>query len=215
MFERNIEASGGRAVIEKIDSLRVAGSMTIAAMGMTATMEMVLVHPDKFYMKQVLPGMGEVFQVIDGDSGWAQDPMQGFRKMGAEELKAMSGQYEGARDALEYETLFSSATALPETSFDGVAVVPLELVSAETGEAETRYYSKETGLLARMESVANMGPMGRLKVTVSLSDYRKHAFGIMYPHRTVVMNSAMTVEMAMETVEVNGTVDPALFLPPQ
>ncbi len=215
VFERNIEGLGGRALIETVDSLRLSGSMSIAAMRMTATMEMVVAHPDKLYVKQDLPGMGEVVQVIDGDTGWAQDPMQGFRKMGKEEVAALRSQYDGVRDALEYESRFSSAEALPEVSIDGVALTPLRLVSAASGETETRYFSKETGRLERMEALADMGAMGRLNVSVSLSDYRELAFGIFYPHRTVVATAAMTIEIVAEEAEVNGAVDAALFLPPQ
>ena len=214
IFERYIQASGGRERIESIDSLRMSGTMTIPAMGMNATMTTTLVYPDKGYTKQVIPGMGEFVQAYDGAKGWAQDPMQGFRQLSPEEIDATKGQQGGVREVLEYESKYASATVMPDADVDGKPVSVLKVVVAETGKEETHYYSKDTGYLCRIEMVAEMGTMGEMPVTMTLSDLSEHE-GLVFPQKISVTNPAMTIEMHFDTFEVNPSVEPSLFLPPQ
>ena len=85
LLERYAAASGGAAV-QKINSRVMAGSIEVLTYGLTGTFEQYTKAPGRQVSISDLSGFGKVIQCSDGRNGWAADPQQGVREMGAAEL---------------------------------------------------------------------------------------------------------------------------------
>lgn len=213
VLEASIEASGGHDTLSSIKSTRLKGTFSISAMGMSGSSEIVHAYPDKVYTVQELPGLGRMEQAYDGESGWARDPMQGFRLLSEREIATLK-QNEGLADMLDFESKYSAGELLPEAEVDGAAATVLKLTSADSGEEETHYYSKETGLLVRLDTVADMGPMGRLPASMTIKAYGEQA-GVRYPSEMEMTNAGMLINMVFESLEVNPEIDDSIFAAPE
>lgn len=213
VLDRSVEALGGRERIGEIDSTRLTGTFTIPAMGMSGNMVLVQVNPDKVYSMQDLPGLGQMIQVCDGDSGWAQDPMQGFRVLSAPEIATLK-QNESLRELLDLDSLYNSGSVSGTATLNGEEVVILKLESKISGEMETHYYSTADGLLKKKETMADMGPMGKMPATMVVKSYRSEG-GVSYPAEMEAINAGLSVQLVFETLELNPEIDPSLFKAPQ
>ncbi len=213
VLEANIEASGGRDVISAIQSSRLKGTLSIPAIGMNGTTEMVMKSPDKLYVAQEIPGMGKMVQAYDGEVGWANDPMQGFRRLSEGEIASLK-QNDNFSDMLAYDEVYSVGEKLADADVEGQPASVLRLVSAETGLEQTCYYSKETGLLLRMDMLVDMGPMGQLPASMTIKSYNTQE-GISFPAVMEMSNAGMVIHMTFDSLDINMDVDDSLFTAPQ
>ncbi|MBC2607375.1 hypothetical protein [Pelagicoccus albus] len=212
VLEANLEASGGREALEAIKSSRLKGTLAIEAMNMTGSSMVVQAYPDKIYSEQVLPGLGTMTQGYDGEIGWANDPMQGFRYLGEAEIAALK-QNESFSDILDFESSFSSGELLPDEEVRGEPAAVLKLVSAATELPETRYYSKESWLLLRVDTIA-VSPMGEIKAVMDFLEYGNQD-GIVYPTRMELNNMGVIIVITFDSLELNPAIDESIFSAPQ
>lgn len=213
VLETSIEASGGREAIGAIKSSRLKGTFAISAMGMSGSTEIVHVYPDKVYTVQELSGLGRMEQGFDGETGWARDPMQGVRLLSEGEVATLM-QNESIAAMLDFESTYSSGELLPEAEVNGSAASVVKLVAAETGDTQTHYYSKESGLLVRLEMIADMGPMGKIPASMNITDYAQQE-GIAYPAKMEMTNAGMQISMTFDSLEINPEIDDSVFSVPQ
>ena len=78
IFDRYIEASGGRDAFEKITSRVSTGTVEITALGITGTAELDEQAPGRSSLIIDAPGLGIMQKTFDGSRAWLQDPLQGF-----------------------------------------------------------------------------------------------------------------------------------------
>ncbi|MDQ8186306.1 hypothetical protein [Pelagicoccus sp. SDUM812002] len=213
VLDANIKASGGRDRIAAIQSSRLKGTMAIPAIGMNGTTEMVMKAPDKLYVAQEIPGMGKMVQAYDGDTGWANDPMQGFRLLSEGEIASLK-QNDNFSDMLAYDEVYSSGEKLPDAMVDGQSAHVVKLVAAATGLEQTCYYSKDTGLLVRMDMLVDMGPMGQLPASMIVKSYHTQD-GISFPAAMEMTNAGMNINMTFDSLEINLEIEDSLFAAPQ
>lgn len=213
VLDASVEASGGSEALASVKSSRLKGSFSVAALGMTASMTVLQAQPDKIYIAQDLPGFGKIEQCFDGKIGWAKDPMQGFRHLSEGEIATLK-QNESFAEMLDYDAAYSSGVLLESSEVDGAAVSVLKLTDAVTGEEETHYYSKESGLLLRMDTIADMGPMGKLPATMYVKAYGDQG-GVKYPSLIEMTNAGVLISLTFESLELNPELDDSLFAAPQ
>lgn len=213
VLDANIEASGGRDLIASIESSRLKGNIAIPAIGMTGTTELSMKSPGKLYVAQEIPGMGKMVQAFDGTTGWANDPMQGFRLLSEGEISSLK-QNDSFSDMLNYNEVYSSGELLADADVDGQATSVLKLIAAETGLEQTCYYSKESGLLLRMDMIVDMGPMGKLPASMKIKSYN-HQDGVSFPGEMEMTNAGMVISMTFESLEINLNIEDSLFAAPQ
>lgn len=213
VLEANIVASGGHELIASIESSRIKGSLAIPAIGMSGTTELSMKAPNKLYIAQELPGVGKMVQAYDGEVGWASDPMQGFRHLSEGEIAALK-QNDSFSDMLNYEEVYSSGEMLADADVDGQATSVVKLISMETGLEQTCFYSKESGLLLRMDMIADMGPMGKLPASMLIKSYNVHD-GVSFPAVMEMTNAGMVIKMTFDSLEINVDLADSLFAAPQ
>lgn len=213
ILEKSIEATGGREKLEKIKSSRMLAEFTMSGMGVSGTSEIVHAYPNKIYIIQRIEGLGEIIQAFDGEKGWAQDPMQGFRMLSDVEVAALK-QNESITEALNYDDTYEGGEVLGEESVDGVAVWKVKLVDANTQNEETHYYAKESGRLLKVELEVDMGPMGKVPAVMKISKYSEQD-GIAYPSEMEMSNAGMVINLTFNELELNPVVEDSLFAAPQ
>lgn len=93
IFEKYLEASGGKSAFEKLTSRVSTGTVEITALGLTGTAELDEQAPNKSSLIIDAPGLGVMQRTFDGSRAWLQDPLQGFIRFtgsGLEMVKADS-----------------------------------------------------------------------------------------------------------------------------
>ncbi|MGB0370578.1 MAG: hypothetical protein ACPGN3_04450 [Opitutales bacterium] len=208
VIDRVIEASGGKAKLETLISLEAFYDIEMPGAGMTFTSKVVLKHPDLVYMEQNIPAAGVVKQGYNGTIGWASDPIQGDRQLSEGEVKELTRDT-SPQAVLRWKEKYSIRSVEAETATE----VTLKLQESVSVPAQTWVFSKKTWLPISLDTIADMGPTGKLPMKMYFSDYRT-VEGTMVPYLTRIENPAFQFNMKLRTFRYNVDVDPKLFEPP-
>lgn len=206
IIDRHLEATGGRKVFEKQNSVAIKGSISIPANGMTGTVAISAARPNKTLVNSTIAGIGEVSEGFDGTVAWSMNPMTGPMLATGEELaqKAFDADFDRSLGiAQKYEAM----KTIEKTTFEGRPVYRLEL-TRKMGGTDIEFYDVETGLKAG-SIIERTNPMGKISATTALSDYKK--FGdTLQPTVMKQTVSGVQIITTFTSVEFNK-VDPAMF----
>lgn len=170
VLEKWIDASGGRAALEKIRSRVAKGTLELVNMGITnISFELKGKAPNKQVSKAEVEGYGTRRDGFDGKVAWEEQPGgAASEKKGSELARAQ-------RSAVFHRELKFRETyeriRVKERSTVGKAAVYLVEATPQGGDPELFYFDVETGLLLRQDSVAEL-PSGRGTLEVYFEDYR-------------------------------------------
>lgn len=158
-----VDAVGGKANIAKVKSVVKKGQFLLIDMGMSAVLESTK-SGDNFKYKIEIEGMGEITQAITDGTTWQLHFMEGDSVLEGEKADAVVQQ---ADDFvwMNWKNYFASAEVTGEDGGD----IKVVFKPKADGEDTTAYFSKETGLLSKMESV---GPDGS-PATMTFSEYKE------------------------------------------
>lgn len=214
IIDKNIAALGGADKIAAVKTVQYDQSMSIMGMDMTAKSTIVVGQSSRNDMSV----MGQkITQVIDGDKGWAINPMQGGsapQAMPDDQVKMQKGN--------TYLVGTDLATAKAQK-------YPVELVGKEKMDAKDVYNLKVT----RPEGVANYYvdattyQVTGMKATVSMQGQSgevkmqyggyKTIEGLTIPSTIELNSPAMpgAVTMTLSNMVFNPKVDPSIFAMPK
>ena len=169
LYNRYVEATGGRAVLQRTSSRHIWGRFEVAAQGISGPIEMLSAHPMKMLTKIEIPGMGSVASGLNGETGWMMNPAMGpmlIEGLALDQLK----QQADVQALLEPGKYVTSRQTTGEAEHGGK---PCWLVTVTTKWKEnySECYDKATGLLSatiRKQST----PMGELETTTQYLDYK-------------------------------------------
>jgi carboxyl-terminal processing protease len=153
IVERFVEASGGRAALEKLSTRVSKGTFTGTQMGVaiTGTVEIVEAAPARSVTRIDVPGLGEIRQGFTGEYGYEQVPMIGFRRYEGAETEAV-------RRAADFHWRTNLRTLYPKMSLRGTEKVGDAEAHVVEAWAEGRhspsllFFDVKTGLLVRRDS---------------------------------------------------------------
>jgi len=211
-FEKMIAATGGREKILSLETIKMEVNMSMPAMGMSMNGTFIRKAPNLFYVEQEVPGMGTVKTAYDGETGWSVMPMQGFRKLGEAEL-AQQIEEQDIHAELKYAERYESAEVAGTEMIDGVEHTVVKAVRKRNSTEDIIYFSSETGLMRRISTIADSGPMGSIPVEMEVMAYSE-VDGFHLPAKIEVKNPAMNMNMEFKNFEFNGDIDGAVFSPP-
>jgi hypothetical protein len=77
IFDRHVEASGGRKAVEKIKSREIAATLTMPALGMTGELLIQAKAPNLYFSRVSIEGVGTFLDGFDGKIAWTDNPMMG------------------------------------------------------------------------------------------------------------------------------------------
>ncbi len=206
-----IQATGGKAVIEKATSRQAKGSFEMTAMGLKGGFEMFAKAPDKFLMKMDVPGFGPVQEGFDGTVAWSQNPAQGLREKSGVELAFTKRSSQFYRD-LRLKELYPKMEVKGVEKVGEKDVYHVEAIPAEGGP-EQWYFDKASGLMIRF--IVDMeGPQGKVTITTDVEDYKGLETGGKIPMLLRQKIGSMEMHLRIEDVKVNVAIDEAIFRKP-
>ncbi len=209
ILAKHIEASGGRAALERVTSIVASGTLSVPDAGVSGSIELYAKAPNRMAAYVDIGGMQQA-EAYDGAVAWSNDPQNGLRiKAGAELADARTSAM--FNKELRMKELYPTMTVVgrePAGSGDAWVVV----ATPAEGTPIRMYFAVDTWLLVR-QIVTRETPMGPLEVDVTLDDYRvvdgvKRAFTI---RQSTSMFSAV---IQLTEIKHNPAIDDAVFKKP-
>lgn len=213
ILAKNIEAMGGKAALEKVNTRVLKFKMESEAIGASEG-EIFAKAPNKQRTQIELSSSGTISEGFDGSIAWAQSPWQPLREKTGDELAKTK------RDA-EFHRELKLKSIYPDLAYKGTEKAGDEevyvLESKPSASSKERFYiSTKTGLVVRQDSEFE-GGQGQVALSLLAQDYK--AFdGIKYPTQVKLKVSAggQDFEFTMKILEVkhNVTIEDTKFAKP-
>ena len=210
IIEKSINATGGKAAIEKITSRVTKGTIEISAMGLKGSTESYTKAPNKTLNSITIEGIGQFKQGYDGKTAWADDPVQGLRELTGAELALVKRDSE-IMGELKFKQLYPKSVVKGITKVGSRDAYIVEATPTE-GSPETFYFDTETGLLLRRDFVLESA-QGTFATETYLEDYKK-VDGVMVPHTVRQTNQVTSFTIKITEVAHNVPIDDAKFVKP-
>lgn len=206
LHARHVQAMGGADMIKKHAMLHITGNFEIPAQGISGTMEIWSIAPDKMVTVQDIPGVGAMKSGYDGTVAWQINPMTGASVLTGKQLDQLKQQAD-LHAVLNTDKYIQSMETVEKTSFDAKDAYKVKVVT-RTGEEYFEFYDATTGLNVGMTRNIE-SQMGPIEATTMIGDY-KDVDGQLVPMK--MRQSAMGMEsiIVFNKVEFTG-VDPTLF----
>ncbi len=178
LMEAHNTAAGTRAALDKHTSIQMAATMSMPAMGMEASMEVLRAKPNKFVQKMVIGQIGEVLTGFDGTVAWTTNPMMGAQLIQGEQLASIKSNadfFSNMQDPSNY----SKAETVELTDFEGRKCYKVRLT--RDGRDGFEYFDAQTGLLAGFSGTvqSSQGPIEATTVFTEWGDFG----GIKFPKK--------------------------------
>ncbi len=170
VLDKYIEATGGKAALEKPKNRVIKGTIEIVSAGIKGDMTSYAAAPNKLYVEIDLPGLGKIQEGFDGNVAWTDNPNTGPRiKEGAEKDTTLRRADFNA--AINWQKHFKKVECVGEEMVEGKPSYKLAMTTMDD-QVKTQYFDKGTGLLVK-SSGTEKTPMGDIEVESVVSDYRK------------------------------------------
>jgi hypothetical protein len=209
IVDKYVEAIGGRAAVARHKQRRVVTEMTMPAMGLTMTADLLTASPNKMLLKMDAPGMGNMSSGYDGTVAWSNNPMQGPRVLDGQELQEAIRQSD-FESGLDYARSYRMET-IGEMAVGGRPCWNVKMTHITTGLEMQNCFDKENALLVRT-SMKSQSAMGEMQVDVTMSEY-KDFDGIKMPTRSVTSMGGQEMTSVIKSVS-HAPIDPSVFAPP-
>lgn len=137
--------------------------------GVEGDVEMLQARPNLMRLRMTIPGVGEIQSGYDGEVAWSLNPLTGPMLLQGKALEQTRA--DADFDAvLHDEQQFSSIETVERTTFEGRSAYKVRAVR-RNGDEDFELYDTETGLQLGA-IVTRESPMGPVKTTVVMSDYK-------------------------------------------
>ncbi len=209
LLAQSVEAVGGQSTLDTVKSFHLEGTIGAPKQNLTGKVETWWKGGD-FYMVQTIPGLGINRSGKKGDVIWAEEPINGLRKLEGKEAE----QHMWASSLLltaDWDQFFDEARTTAERMIEGKKVYDIEL-SAKSGATLTVTLDANTHLMVE-QSFQVHSPLGSMPVTIRSTDYRD-VDGMKIPYKQVTDASLMELTQELTVVELNATVDESTFAMP-
>lgn len=209
LLAKSVDAVGGKAKLESVKSFHLEGTIGAPKQNISGKVETWWKGGD-FYMVQTIPGLGINRSGKKGDLIWAEEPINGLRKLEGKEAE----QHMWASSLLltaDWREFFTTAKTVKERDIEGKKAYDIEL-SAESGAVLTVTIDATNHLMVE-QSFKVFSPLGSMPVTIRSTDYRD-VDGMKIPYKQVTDASLMELTQELNVVELNTEVDEANFAMP-
>jgi len=207
LMDKFVEITGGAEAFKKIKSMEMKG--TYEMMGINASITMYRMSPNLLLSVIDIPGMDKMLTGFDGANAWTYSAIMGpaiLSDAAAEDIIEEATLNESWRDK------YTAATTKGTDLVEDAVCYKVEL-TRKKGAPHTVYFSKDTGLMVKQESVSD-SPMGKVPATSMIKDYRKVG-DVTLPFKTVANQMGQTVTIAFTEVKVNVDIPKSKFDPPK
>ena len=204
VIDRYVNALGGKVAIDKVDSYKIVGEMSM--MGQKIEVTQAFKKPNLTSMVMSMGGMPIQKIVFDGKKV-KMSGMQGEQEFTeGEQFEAMTSDV-GLCPEMSYVKNGYELTVNGVEQVDGKDVYALKVVKGKKTAIE--YYEVESGL--KVKTVATVeGPQGEMQQVSEYSDY-KEVDGVKFPYSLKQSAGGMAMNTTVNSIEVNQAIDNSLF----
>lgn len=215
VLDRAIKATFGDRM--NIKSLRTEVSLEMPAQGMRMNV-LSEISEGKMSAVVTIPGLGEMRNGYDGKVGWSFSEFTGPAIQEGAELEQTKRQADIYSD-VHWDRYFSSVSYAGEEEAENiegkmVATHVLEFTPKDGSAPERRFFSKETGLLVRMEGIVAGQGGAMVPMATRLGDYRE-VDGMMVPFLTLAQAGPNQLRSETKKVVVNPEIPASAFELPE
>ena len=212
VFNRFIEASGGRTAVEKRHNEVQKGSVEFSAQGIKGTIAVYEAAPDKNRAIIEITGVGKIESGANGEVAWENSILQGPRiKQGQERIEALRDSVFNA--VLFWQKLYEKVETVGSETVEGHDCFKL-LLTPKDGHSTSEYYDKKTGLLVKTQAT-RASAMGEVNGEIVYDDYRKDG-DMVNPHKLTERFAGQEFQVHVQTAETNVELPAGIFdVPPE
>ncbi len=210
VIAKHIEAKGGKARWDSVESMRLTGDFT--AFSLVHPFTLTRARGDRYLMDHML---GDKLAIIgnDGKKAWWENHWfgEGAAEIGGADLPVIAREVDFATPFFEIAEKGHKVELIGESEYEGFPTIAIKLTRADESE-ETWHLDPETYLeFARTSPGSDFGRA--LEQRTIFDDFRK-VDGIMLAHYVESQWYTRDRVMVVENVELNPTVDEAMFRMP-
>lgn len=206
LFKNHLEVTGGEAAWKDRRSMMTTGTISVPSVGLTGTVTVYAMDPDRMVMTIEMPGIGLTRAGFDGTTGWSMDPMRGPAIMEPSQVEDLKREAHIQRDA-DLARDPGDAEVIDLVDFYGTPAWQVR-VKPKGGSPTMHYYAKETGVQIGMQ-MTTLTQMGPIPVVMSMQKYQDFD-GVKMPSKVVTSMMMQSQEITTDKVEWNK-VDAAVF----
>ena len=212
LVAKNLEAKGGGAALNAIQTIRFEGRMLVNQGQIELIYTQTMKRPGKVRSDAVLQGMTLV-QAYDGTSGWKIYPCQGRKdpeKMSADESKSMIEDAEIGGPLVDWKAQGKTVTYFGTEDVEGTAAHKLQVVRKN---GDTSYVYLDPDHFLEIRIIAQRVEQGaKIEVETDLGEYEKVS-GVFFPFSIESGGKGSTdkQKIVIEKGEANIPVDDAIF----
>ena len=201
VLDNFVKVTGGKSAHMKMKTRIIGTELEILGIGAKMAITVYEKAPNRNYILTESDMFGKNESGVNGDVAWRLSAMMGPEIVEDETRSAALREAAFYRD-VEWRKLYKEAKCVGTEEIDGKTCYKIELTPSE-GNPETRYYEKDSGLLARSDTTLK-GAMGEMNVSTSYSDYREVG-GVKFAHniKQIYMDGVQTMEMKVTRLEVD------------
>ncbi len=199
IMDRYLKVTGGLEALAKLNNRMTTATMEMKGMGLTATITTYQARPNKMYTRVQIPNIGTIEHGTDGSVFWEKHPFMGLRVMEGKEraLMLLLARF----DEADYQKVYESVECVGVEEVAGEACYKVILTPTEAAPL-CYYFSKQSGLILKLEFALEAPLAGRINVETLLSDY-KETDGIMWPHKAVEKTMGIVSHITIDRIEHN------------
>jgi hypothetical protein len=206
IIDKYVQALGGKAAIEKINSRVTKGALDIS-IGASGTAEIYEKAPNKSLALIDIAGFGLVREGYNGTVAWTDNPQSGMREKSGVELadtKLDSEFYKPIKIKALYPKMeLQSKQKVGEREAYVIMATPAQ------GSPEKWFFDTQTGLLIRTDAERE-SPEGKVPVETHIEDYRE-VDGVKLPHTIRQVLPAFSITIKVNEIKHNVPIEDAKF----
>jgi outer membrane lipoprotein-sorting protein len=214
VVEKHVEALGGAAKLNAIQSLVVTGTASI--LGQTeAPLTIQVKRPNLMRLEMTFQGR-KIVQAFDGTTAWTINPMTGSepKQSSDEDTRAAqeSSDFIGG-NLVDYKSKGNTVELVDKEELEGVSVYKLK-ITKKNGSIEYDYLDAKSFLPIRTEGRRTQ--LGQEILYESKIANYKPVEGVLMPFRlTQLVNGRLAMEITVEKMDANVPLDGAVFKMPE
>lgn len=209
LLAAHVQAAGGEKAIEAISSIYTEATLDVKAQSLKGKVKSWW-KGGRFYIEESVEGVGRTRAGYDGMNYWSDDPVSQLRRLTGAEAE----QYAWASSMFlpaHWKKHFQSAKTTAARKINGSTYYDVELRTAG-GERLVMSFDKQSKLM-REQKFEQISAMGKIPITVRLSDYRA-VQGYKFPHRQELETPILSGVQVYDAFKVNEEIDETLFTMP-
>jgi outer membrane lipoprotein-sorting protein len=206
IFDKAIEAAGGRDAFKANNTMTVTGTVNITAMGMELPFTAYYMRPNKMRMESEYQGM-TIIQATDGEKAWQINPMMGSTEaseIGGEQGAGFIKQADFDGPFMDYAEKGITPEFIGTETIDGEELHVVKVTYPDDFSMNA-YFDVATGLARMLKMETSVG-----EVTMTFADYRK-AGGLLIPFSMEQSAMGMVTTITYDEIKFNEPIDESIF----